>query len=814
MLQDLVYGIRLQLKTPAATAALVLTLALGIAATSVSFTFTNSLFLRPLPVREPEGLVRIYNSYASAGTRYWVTSYPEVTDIQALRTVFSGVVAEQPVPYNFSTAGEPERIWGQLVAGGYFSVLGVVPELGRFFADDEERVAGGEPVVVLSHSLWQRRFAGSARATTERVLLNGHPVKVIGVAPPRFHGMTVGLEPDVWVPAIRANKLYPVATGEWLQNRSARSFFVTARLAPGVALAQARSALDVLAARLQRDYPRTNQGVKFAALPESQSRVHPLFQSQVLGASAASLGVAIVVLLVACANVAGVLLVRASMRRREMGVRLALGATRGRLVRQLLTENTPLSLLAGGLGMIVGFVVTNALGKFRVSGQVAAIRLDMTPDARVLGFGFAITVATGILFGLAPALDGARCDPVTMVKDGDAMGAPRQSRLRAALIAAQVALSIVLLVGGGLFFRSLQNAEATDVGFDPHGAVMTSFDLGLQNYSVPQAAVFFQKLRDRIRALPNADRAALGSNVPLELNLVVTSIAPEGYKPPPDGSWPMVQSALADDGYFAAMRMPLLEGREFSDTDVHGAPDVVILNDVVARQFWPEGRWVGRRVVTKSGLTLTVVGVARRAKYLTLGEEPKAYVYFPFRQIGPRSAVVVVRTHGELKPLLRAIGDEIHALDPEVPLYDVKTLDEHVAIALTPARSSAATLGIIGTVALFLTSLGLYGSIAHVVSRRTFEIGVRRALGAEDADVAWLVVRGAATLVMVGLASGAVLAVAAARLLRSVLYGVDPLDPFVFGAAPIVLLVVCGIAAWIPARKAIRVDAATALRYQ
>lgn len=797
---DLVFAARTQLKTPAVTLAVVLTLAFGIAANNVAFSLVNGFFLRPLPVEEPQQLVRIYTSYAS-GLQYFTLSYPDYADIRNLSAVFSGVLVEQPVPVSLGVPGSNERVWGQLVAGGYFSLLGVRPAAGRFFTPEEEEARGADPIVVLSYGLWQRRFGGSRSVLGETVILNGRPCKVIGVAADSFHGVTLGLLPELWRPASRDPS----------ENRGGRGFFGVGRLQPGVTIDQARAALDLLARQLQQSYPGTNRGIRFAVLSEAEGRVHPMFRGSLLGFSGVLAAVAGLLLLVACANVAGILLVRAASRRKEIGIRLALGATRGRVVRQLLTESACLSLLAGGVGLGLACTVTRVLSAVHLPTRVPLF-IDLGLDARVLGFSLVVTVATGVLFGLAPAFEGSRLDLVTMLKDANVARGLRLARLRSALVAAQVALAMVLLIGGGLFLRSLQSAHRVDVGFEPRGVVTASLDLGLQGYSRADARQFWRRLVERVAALPQAQSVSLASTVPFELNITTMSLAPEGYQPPADGGWPSIDWAIVDSGYFATMRVPLLEGRDFSEHDTDAAPSIVIVNDVLARQFWPGKSAVGRRLTTRAGQGHTVIGVTRRTKYLTLGEAPKPYVYFPLNQSDARAMTVLVRGAGDPTTLLRGVRETVRAMGETVPLYNVTTMSAHVDTALVPATSGAMALSIIGLVALAITSLGLYGTMAQTVSRRTYEIGVRRALGARDGDVVLLVVRQTMLLMLLGLAAGEVLGFVGSGLLSSLLYGVGASDALVFSFAPLVLTLVSVVACWVPASRAIRIDAARALR--
>jgi putative ABC transport system permease protein len=580
-----------------------------------------------------------------------------------------------------------------------------------------------------------------------------------------------------------------------------------------VTLARARAALDVLSRRLQQQYPGTNRGIRFAVLPEAESRVHPMIQRQAFGASVASLGVAALVLLVACSNVAGVLLVRASARRKEIGVRLALGATRARLVRQLLTEHALLSVAGGVIGLMAAHATARVISAARLPSSVA-LGLDLDVDGRVLVFVASVTIVTALVFGLAPALDGTKFDLLSLMKDGDHAEAPRQSRLRSLLVSSQVAVAVLLLMACGLFFRNLQHAHRIDIGFTPDAVVMTSMDLGMQNYSAERAREFWSKLNDRLEVLPGVESAGLANQVPFEPRIGAVSLAPEGYTPPGDGSWPLLRYNVAGPRYFSTMRIALVDGREFTDRDDDAAPKVVIVNDVAARQFWADGRAVGRRVTDKSGRLFEVVGIARRGRYLTLGEDPQPYMYFPLGQRDMRDGTIVARGAGDPQALLKQLDSVVHSLDAGLPLYNVKTLSEHVEVALMPAKTGAATLTVVGLVAVLLTSLGLYGTVGYAVSRRTYEIGVRRALGAQDADVARLVVRDAAALVLAGAVCGGLLAIVEARLLQRFLYGANAIDPFAAGLAATVLAIVCIGAAWVPTRRAIRVSAATALRYQ
>ena len=799
--KDLTLACRMLLKTPAVTIAVIATLAVGIAANSVAFALINSFFIRPLPVQEPEQLVRIYSSFAS-GFQHFTVSYPDYTDIQQLTAVFSGVMIDEPAAVSLGVFGANERLWGSRVSGNYFSVLGVRPAHGRFFSPEEASGSGANPLVILSYGLWQRRFNGSRDVLGDTVTLNGKLCTVIGVAPKDFHGIHLGLRPELWLPISMAGR-----------DRGARQYFATARLRPGVSANQARASLDVLWRQLQETYPDTNKGIRFSMLPESEGRVHPMARGDLLGFSGVLIAVAALVLVVACANVAGILLVRAMSRRKEIGTRLALGATRGRIIRQFLTESTLLSVLSGGVGLTLAWVVTRVMGAIHFPTRVP-IYFDIGLDDRVFGFSFAVTVLAGVLFGLSPALEASKSDLMTMLKEREGAGGWRRTRLRSSLVMIQVALSTALLIGAGLFLRSLQNAQRMDVGFDPEGVVRTSLDLGLQRYQAVEARQFWRRLVERLAALPGTESVSLASAVPFELNITTLEIAPEGYQAMPDGGWSSVDFAIVHSGYFETLRIPLLSGRDFTQRDTEFSRPVVIVNDVLARQFWPGRSAVGKSITTSGGRLREVIGVARRGKYLTLGEQPKPYVYFPLGQSDARAMTVLIRGAGNANTVLQKVRDTIRAMDNTVPLYNVSSMSEHVNFALLPAKGGAIALNFVGMVALTLVALGLYGTMAHMVSRRRFEIGVRRALGAQDSDVIVLVVTQATRLVLAGVVVGISFGLAGSRLLGSLLYGVEAADPLVFVLAPVVLALVSVLAAWIPTYRAVRIDPARALRYE
>jgi predicted permease len=810
--RDLAFALRSHAKTPGATAIIVATLALGIAATSISFSLINGFFIRPLPIGRPERFVRLYNSYKQ-GDPYFTFSYPDFADMRALDGVFEDAAAEMPEPFAIALTGAPERVWGQLVSERYFQTLGVQPALGRFFARNEDAADGGDAVVVLGHGLWTRFFGGRRDIVGERVLVDGRSFQIIGVAPERFGGTTLGFVSDLWIPSAAERR---VRFDEARTQRNLRGWFGMARLRPGVGVGEARAALDTLARRLQREYPSSNAGVGFTALPESEGRIFPLLRGSILTGSLVTVVVAVLVLVITCANVAGLLLVRASARRAEIAVRLALGASRGRIIAQLLTESALLTIAAGAAGLALSWKLTEFMTAVQVTiARGTPARIDVSIDGKVLAISLLVVAGTGVLFSLLPALETSRPDLVAALKDTPGSSGRARGTSRRLLVAVQIAISMVLLAGGGLFLRSLQNARHIDLGFEPDHVVETSLDVRLHQYPRAVLEMFWQQVLAGVRGVAGVESASLAARLPLDLGLTRISLGPEGFHVAAEQAWPLAEFARVDTDYFRTLRIPLLEGRDFSERDGPQSPDVIIVNDVVAHLFWPgAASVVGRHVVGPTGGRFEVVGVARRSKYFSIGEDPRPYVYLPLRQGAARALTIVARVSGDPAVYVRAIAAKVRELEPVAPVFDTATMSQRVALSMAPVSGGATVLGIVGVLALILTSLGLYGIVAQTVNRRTYEIGVRRALGAQDRDIARLVVGQALAVVAIGIAAGLAAGLGSARLMRTLLIAVDAADPLVFGVAPLVLLAVCAAAAWLPTRRAVRISAATALRYE
>lgn len=786
---DLRYTLRILRRNPAFVATASLVLAFGIGASAIAFSFVNSVLLRPLPVREPERLVRLYTSYVG-GPQYFTLGPSDYLQASRLDRVFSGVLADEPAPMHFRAGGRSERIWAYNVSGNYFSVLGLEPALGRFFLPEEAEFPDRHSVVVLSHGFWQRRFGADSRVLGTTVALGGRPFTVIGVAPPGFHGVNVGLRPELWVPV-----------------REARGCFVMGRLRPGVTVEQARAAMQVLGRQLQESDPEAKRGVTFSVLPEAEGGVHPMARGAFVGFGVALATAVALVLLLACANVAGLLLARAAGRRLEVGVRLAVGASRLRIVRQLLIESALLWLLAGALGTGLAAAAIRALGAMELPTD-RPLFVDVELDVRVLGFVIGATALTGLVFGLVPGLAASRTDVIESLREsGRAVGF--RSPLRSALVAGQVSLCVVLLIGAGLAARSLANASRVDLGFDPDGVALASLELELQGYDDRRSEPFWRELLARLAATPDVDSVGLTNRLPFELNIIRLPVSAPGAE---ERDLPSVDFAVVDRGYFEALRIPLRDGRLFGPGDTSSASEVVV-NETLARRLWVGESGLGRPLLVGGGLH-RVVGVAKDGRYLTLGEEPTPFVYLPFRGQGVSGMTVLVRPSAAAAPagLLSRLRQEIAALDPMLPVYNVKTMQEHLTIAMVPAGVGAALLGLFGGLALLLAAVGLYGLLAHAVTQRTHEIGIRRALGAQDRDVGRLVVRQALAPVVAGLGAGLGLGLLVLPVLRSLLYGIGPTDPEAQALAVITLLITAAVACGLPAYRAVRIEPMAALR--
>jgi len=803
LLQDLRFGIRALRKHPALTLVAIVSLGLGIGANTTVFTWMNSFVLQPLPA-VPRSSHLVHINTRGPGGANWSLSYLSLRDWRAA-TRSMDLAGSSFIQLGLKGEdGTVERAWGGLVSGNYFDMLQIRPALGRMLTlrDETERA----PVVVLGYSFWQRRFAGDSSIIGRHLRLNGADMAVVGVAPPRFGGTTIGLQWDLFAPLTDQ----PLLTG-WnsLDKRDNQFIDGTGRLRAGWSIEQARAELDQVAKRVAAETgdgdSRNGAFVRPISDEGAASFLKPVFY--------ALLGITGVVLLIACANVANLLLARAVARRREIGVRLALGANRGRLVRQLLTESLALGVLAGGVGIVVALWSRDLFATF-IPPSPFPIVLDIRVDDRVLLFAFAVTLVTALVFGLVPALQASNPDLVTTLKDGIGSAPERRGRLQSALVVSQVALSLVSLLCAGLFIRSLDASRRADFGFlAPEQALLVSTDLKLAGVADSARPALAHALLERVRAIPGVEAASLTSVSPLGFGGTSSwGVSPEGYAPRPNENM-SIQYVVVGDDYFRAMAVPIVRGRGFDSTDVAGTQDVVVVNEHFVTRFWPGQDPIGRRL-TRGGRTLTVVGVAKQGRYDDITGPKQAFLYVPY----PRQAVpgfdVIVRAAGDPKALTGQVRRAFQETDADLPFLDVRTMREHMQAALTTQTLGATMLAGFGLMALLLSAIGIYGVLSYSVSQRTREIGVRLALGAARRDVLALVVGRAMRLTALGLALGLAAAFGAGQLLRSQLVGVGPRDPLTFLTIGGAMALVAFGAAWLPARRAARIDPMVALRYE
>jgi macrolide transport system ATP-binding/permease protein len=807
LVKDLRYGLRRLAMSPGFTLIAVLSLALGIGANTAIFSLFNTAALRPLPVAEPGRLVSLTSA---ADSRVFPTfSYPNYKDLRDRAEVFDGLIAYRFAPLSVSRDGAAERLWGYLVSGNYFEVLGVRPAHGRLISAGDDVRPGAHPVAVLSHQFWLKRFGGDPSAVGRSLVVNGRSYDVIGVAPRGFNGTEVVAAPELWFPLSMQAEIE--VGNSWLDKRGVENLFVMGRLGEGVDEERARQSLDAVAAQLAREAPEFNEGKRVGLSPPGF--MGGTMRGAVLGFTSVLMVVVAFVLLLACTNLANLLLARAADRRKEIAVRLALGAGRLRVVRQLMAESMLLALVSGALGLLLAYWLVDLAVALKPPVDVPLL-IDLQLDYRVLVFALLLSLLTGLLFGLLPAWQATKVELLPALKDEAASGGWRRSWLKNSLIVLQVALSLVLLVGGGLMLRALQRAQTLDLGFDPRGAVEVSFDLRLQGYDEGRGREFQRLLLERVRALPGVEAAGLVDLAPVDLHFSRDSVYVEGQTPERAARAPRALSSRAGPGYFAAMGTRLVRGRDFDARDDERATRVAVVNETFARRFWPGEDAVGRRFRFGGAESpmLEVVGVVEDGKYAKLNEAPQPFVCRPLAQSYSGANTVVVRTGKDVRQTLASVRRELQQLDPRLPTSSAKTLEERMALPLLPARVAASVLGSFGLLALALAAIGIYGVMSYAVARRTREIGIRVALGAQSSNVLRLVIGQGMTLAFVGVVVGVAAALALSRLAESLLFGVSAADPLTYVGVAALLTAVALLACYVPARRATRIDPVAALR--
>ena len=815
MWQDVKFALRMLRKAPGFTAVAVLSLTLGIGANTTIFTLTKAIFLQAVPVKDPGSVVSLYsNAQSRKGPpqEYLPTPYLNAVDYREKTNVFSGASIAIPSGFNLVVSGKQVQLFGELVNGNFFDLLGVSPVLGRAFSAAEDTTA--QPVAVLSYGLWNKQFGADREILGKTIQLDQQTFTVIGVAPRDFRNIGVLGSPDVWIPISMRDLMLTGRAKQWVYDRGFRMVSMVARLKPEVTLAQAQAAVHALGNELEREYPKQNSGRSEMLVPINETTIPP--QQHALFSRAGMLMMVIVglVLLIACANVANLLLARATHRQREIAVRLALGASRSKLIRQLLIESLMLALIAGAFGILCAYGGRQALAAILPNGLPP--NLDFSLDGRVLLYAFGLSLVATILFGLAPSMQASRSDRMAALKDRTAAptGSARWYGVRGILVSIQVALSLVALVGAGLFIHSLRNAQQIDPGFEVQHELVMFVNLAAEHYQQPQAEQFYKDVVERLNALPMVSQASVADSAPFSGGLARTTFT-DGVdiSDPRNGKLtPVIATA---PGFFSASGIAMLKGREFTPSDDANGAMVAVVNRAAADTFWPGQDPIGKHVhFLGETWDIAVVGEANTVKYATLGEAPQAIVYLPLKQHYAAGATIYVRTKGDPATALATVRSTVQSLAPRVPIVRLQTVGEVLVQSLTAPRLGAQLLGTFGLLALVLAAIGTYGVMSYSVSQRRQEIGVRMALGAQRGDVMRLILANGLAMVVAGVTVGLLISTLLSRTMGTLLYGIGLFDAPCFLITAALLILVAMAACSVPARTAMRVNPIVALRYE
>ena len=813
LFQDFRYAIRMILKSPVLSGLAILSLGLGIGANTTIFSFTNALLLQSLPVTEPDRLLAIYTT-DKKNPGFNPLSHLNWKDYRRDADLFEGILGYDWVGMSLNAGAEPEIVTGQLVSGNYFDLLGVRAAVGRTFGPREDEVPGRDPVVVLSDGFWTKKFGADPSAVGRTLKLNGAAYTIVGVAPKSFTGLDVGIRPEVWVPMAMNRQVR--AGLNWYEERRGLFVFTVGRLKPTASQAQALAQLTTIADRLEREYPNDNENRSVTVVPLAQATINPNARQGVVGATALLMTIVGLVLLIACANVSNLLLGQALQRRREIAVRLAIGASRKRLVRQLLTESMALAAPSAALGVLVAYWARGVLLSLLPPLPGVSLSLQLDLDWRVLGFTMLVGLGAGVLFGLVPALQASKPDVVEALKDQDQTGGVDRHRLgiRDFLVVGQVALSLVALVGASLFLRSLEATRKIDPGFETKRLLSVGFDLDLQGYDQEKGEAFFRQLVERMEALPGVVSASYASAPPLSFTLS-RSVFLEGGN---ESDRTLINVNTVGPRYFETMGIPVAQGRPLNEGDKQGGPKAVVINQTMAKKFWPKGDALGKRFrfFGADEPWAEIVGIAKDAKYTFLGEDPQSYIYEAHAQRYSGARTLLVRTATDPRPLLVPVERELKTMDRELPLQALATISTSLndSFGLQAQRAGASLLGLFGLLALVLAAVGIYSVMSYFVGQRQREIGIRMALGARRVDVLRMILGRGMGVVGVGLALGLVISLTLSRLAANMLVGVSPWDLASFAGAAFVLAAVALIANVFPTRRAAGIDAIVALRYQ
>ena len=823
--QDLRSGVRMLKKSPGFTFVAILSLALGIGANTAIFTIINAVFLHPLPVQEPAQLAEMFTRdtktvNANANFQLTATSLPNYEDYRDQNTVFTGLAAVTfGLPLNWGGQAEPQQLLASLVSPNFFDVLGVKPYRGRFFYPDEGKKIGADPLVVLSYALWARRFGSDSSVVGQTISLNATSFTIIGVAPPNFKGIVSLAPPDVlWVPLSMRDYVVTGQLKELENHRRMRWISIVGRLKPNVTVDQARAGMKTIASALEKEYPRDNPGRTCELYPLNQSALGINQRAQFSLAGGVLMGIVGLVLLIACVNLANLLLAQAAKREKELTLRAALGAGRSRLVRQLLTESTLLSLVGGLAGLLIAYWGRKLLWSFRPPFLPDG-SIDLSFDSRVLFFTLAISVLTGFVFGIIPALKASNTDLNEVLKAGGRGGTMgwAHNRMRSLLVVSEIALALVALIGAGLFLRSMQKAQEISIGLESKNLFEYNLDLAALRYEPEHGQQFFRDALERVKSVPGVADATMSSNGILGGGNggISGTIFREGEQTDPSNRGTLVNFDDVMPGYFAALRIPTLSGRDLTDFDRENTTYVVVINKAMADLVWPGQDPLGKRfTIVVDPHQYEVVGVVGTTIIGAVGEDPQPVAYVSMRQQYSPQASLLVRTTGNPEAMMGAVRAQVNQLDRNLALTNGQTVEQLLAQGLWAARMGAALLGLFGVLALILASIGIYGVLSYSVTQRTSEIGIRMALGAQSQQVLKLVLRQGMLLAGIGVLVGVAIALPITRFASTLLYGVSVWDPITYILITVLLMAVALLACYIPARRATRIDPLVALRFE
>lgn len=814
--QDVRYGVRMLVKNPALTLMVVVTLGLGIGANSAMFSVVNTIILKPLPVPHPEQLAVIANSHEENTDPHDI-SYPDFQDYRAHADAFTDMGGYMIGFVGVTKDDRTERAMISYVTSNYFSLLGLEPQLGRYIMPGEGDKPGTDPVVVLGNAYWRRRFAADPSVVGKTMTIKGQPFTIIGVVPERFHGTFSLTEMEAYLP-IGMTSL-DRAYKDFFTRRDEHSLTVLGRLKPGVNTRQAQASLAVIAGQLSKQYPESNKTNKIHVFLETSARPFASAVNQSPLLASVFMGLVSLVLLVACVNVANLLLARATVREKELAIRTALGAGRLRIIRQLLTESVVLALLGGAAGAMSGAWASRLLSRIRLPGDLP-VRFDFSPDWHVFLYIAALTMVAGVLVGLVPALRSSRSNVYDTLREGGRApsGAGGSHRMRNTLVVAQVAGSMLLLTAAGLFLRSLENARNVDFGFRADHVLNLTLDTSEVGYNEARSTDFYRELERHVRALPGVQSASLAFAVPLGYNLQACYIHAEGEIVEPGKRGPYGNFTMVGTHFFDTMGVNIRHGRAIGEQDTETSPRVAVVNETLARRFWPNQDPIGRRFFNNAepDKPLEVVGVSHDGRYTWIFEDPRSFYFVPLAQKFASLRTLQVRTVGAPENLVLTVQKEIRALDPNLPVYDVMTMEQTMQggnglFFLNIGAAFAAALGGLG---LALALVGVYGVVAYASSQRTHEIGIRMALGAQRSDVLKMVLQQGFGLVLAGIGLGLVAAFGLSRFIANMLFNMKPADPTTFAGVALLLAAVALVACYLPARRATRIDPIVALRYE